>query len=213
MKDYITAKEIVDGNSKKLQNRLAEEREAAGYTQEKLAECLNYKNAQTISNWETGVSPPSLKTMMILAEMYECDLDHLTGRLDPPTHDMAFIQKETGLSVEAIKALKEYHEKKQFVVSWLIENPSYLKLIRSIFILLVYGDMIDDEGGKDVLEFKASRMLLNIVDEIREAKGKEIEKIKMSAGNKFAAYQLANKKLRFEPIEHALEQMLYDEEK
>lgn len=43
---------------------------------------------------------------MDLAEIYDCDLDYLTGRLDQKTHDLQFIHDQTGLSEKAIEKLQ-----------------------------------------------------------------------------------------------------------
>ena len=43
---------------------------------------------------------------MDLTELYHCDLDYLTGRLDQKTHDLQFIHDQTGLSEKAIEKLQ-----------------------------------------------------------------------------------------------------------
>ena len=74
-------------------------------TQEELAERLGV-SLKTVMNWEQGQAIPSVETLMDLAEIYHCDLDYLTGRLDQKTHDLQFIHDQTGLSEKAIEKLQ-----------------------------------------------------------------------------------------------------------
>lgn len=74
-------------------------------TQEKLAERLGV-SSKTVMNWEQGQAEPSLSTLMDLADIYHCDLDYLTGRIDCKTHDLQFIHNQTGLSEKAIEKLQ-----------------------------------------------------------------------------------------------------------
>lgn len=85
-------------------------------TQEALAERLGV-SLKTVMNWEQGQAIPSVETLMKLAEIYNCDLDYLTGRLDLKTHDLQFIHDQTGLSEGAIQKLKN-----------IIADPEYDKL-------------------------------------------------------------------------------------
>lgn len=75
-------------------------------TQEDLAEKMEV-SLKTVMNWEQGQAIPSVETLMKLAELYHCDLDYLTGRIDQKTHDLQFIHDQTGLSEKAIKRLQE----------------------------------------------------------------------------------------------------------
>lgn len=75
-------------------------------TQETLAEKLTV-STKTVMNWEQGQSIPSLDVLMKLANLYHCDLDYLTGRIDCKTHDLQFIHDQTGLSERAIKKLQD----------------------------------------------------------------------------------------------------------
>jgi len=82
-------------------------RKEAGLTQEGLAETMGV-HIKTVMNWEQGIAEPSLGTLMDLTELYHCDLDYLTGRLDQKTHDLQFIHDQTGLSEKAIEKLQSF---------------------------------------------------------------------------------------------------------
>lgn len=76
-------------------------------TQEELADRLGV-SLKTVMNWEQGQAAPSVDKLMELADIYHCDLDYLTGRLDQKTHDLQFIHDQTGLSEKAIEKLQSF---------------------------------------------------------------------------------------------------------
>ena len=88
-----------------LSEGLKRARKEAGLTQAQLAEKYGV-HIKTVMNWEQGIAEPSLGTLMDLTEIYHCDLDYLTGRLDQKTHDLQFIHDQTGLSEKAIEKLQ-----------------------------------------------------------------------------------------------------------
>ena len=63
-------KEIVIGD------KLKALRKSYGYTQEKLAQLLNV-DQRTISNWENGISEPSLELLAKLCEIFNESFDNL----------------------------------------------------------------------------------------------------------------------------------------
>jgi transcriptional regulator with XRE-family HTH domain len=90
-----------------LKEGLKRARKEAGLTQAQLAEKYGV-HIKTVMNWEQGIAEPSLGTLMDLTELYHCDLDYLTGRLDQKTHDLQFIHDQTGLSEKAIEKLQSF---------------------------------------------------------------------------------------------------------
>lgn len=49
-------------------------REKNGLTQEKLANMLGYKGKQTVANWESGYSTPTLETAMKISLILKEDI-------------------------------------------------------------------------------------------------------------------------------------------
>ena len=90
-----------------LKEGLKRARKGSGLTQGGLAEAMGV-HIKTVMNWEQGIAEPSLGTLMDLTELYHCDLDYLTGRLDQKTHDLQFIHDQTGLSEKAIEKLQSF---------------------------------------------------------------------------------------------------------
>lgn len=62
-----------------LGQRLKDQRLAAGYSQEKLAETL-LVSRQTIINWEKDWNLPDLANLSRLADLYQLSLDELCGQ-------------------------------------------------------------------------------------------------------------------------------------
>lgn len=64
-----------------LSENLLAFRKQKGYTQEQVAIKLNI-SPQAISKWETGQSMPDMSLLLDVAELYDCSLDELFGRVD-----------------------------------------------------------------------------------------------------------------------------------
>lgn len=109
--------------------RLRELREEKGISQKELGKLFNVAQ-NTISNWENGTREPDTKTLMKLAEFFECSVDYLVGRTDdprPPDPDiknapLAFYGNTEGLNLDILKqiiseavneALEEREKKKK----------------------------------------------------------------------------------------------------
>lgn len=90
-----------------LKEGLKRARQKAELTQAGLADKIGV-HIKTVMNWEQGKAEPPLGTLMELTELYHCDLDYLTGRLDLKTHDLQLIHDQTGLSEKAIEKLQSF---------------------------------------------------------------------------------------------------------
>ena len=75
-----------------------------GLKQADVAQAMNV-TLKTVMNWEQGVSNPDLDVAMRLAELFDCDLDYLVGRIEEPTHDIKTVHDMTKLSVKAIERI------------------------------------------------------------------------------------------------------------
>lgn len=62
-----------------IANNIRYLRKKHNYSQDKLAELLNYKSFTTIQKWESGVSEPPLKICVRLADLFNVDVDELVG--------------------------------------------------------------------------------------------------------------------------------------
>lgn len=90
----------------KFADRLKKEREKRDWSQAKLAEIIGNGTA-TIASWEQCRVCPPFEMMVKLCDIFNCDLDYLTGRIDKPTHEISIVHDITGLSVEAIRKLQK----------------------------------------------------------------------------------------------------------
>ena len=84
--------------------------EEKGMTGIELAKKLNI-SVQTVYKWTQGKAHTDFPTMCALCEIFECDLDYFTGRLDDThdikTHKVKDISDVTGLSPQAVDKLLE----------------------------------------------------------------------------------------------------------
>ena len=99
----------------------AEARGGKGYTQEKLAQELNFSDRNRISNWERDESTtlPHLKDFCRLCKILECDPNYLLGISNDKSIKKAAIAEDLGISVESIDALRDSQLKGRFINSTL----------------------------------------------------------------------------------------------
>lgn len=86
--------------------RLKEARKTMGYSLEYVAEACQIQQYQTISKWESGNTTPSLEKLLLLCELYGCDLGYFIGEYDCKTRKNTDIKAETGLSEDVINQLR-----------------------------------------------------------------------------------------------------------
>ena len=100
-----------------IARRIRSAREALNMSQSELAEKMDTisprkegktMNYNTIGRWENELNDiiPSLKDMLALCEIFECDLTYLLCEHDTRRRVAADVQKVTGLSEEAIERLR-----------------------------------------------------------------------------------------------------------
>lgn len=65
----------------KFNERLRTLRRARGYTQQDIADRLDYR-ASTVGNYETGKNEPSIKDLIKLANILNVSVDYLIGASD-----------------------------------------------------------------------------------------------------------------------------------
>ena len=146
------------------------------YSQQDLADAvsdmLNTKpdckgiGQNTVSNWEKGITLPPLPKLIALSEIFECDIGYLLCDYDEPTRNLADVVEQTGLSGEAVKRLKQIHDKGQYgvtkdgytlnmmdVLSELITSPRFFPMMNAISFYLIHGGLLpapSDETAEDL---------------------------------------------------------------
>lgn len=175
-----------------LKQGLKKARRNAGLTQTELASKLNV-HVKTVMNWEQGKATPSLENLIQLSEELSCDLDHLTGKLSEPTHDIQFIHDQTGLSADAIKKLMSLKDTgMDEVISDILTNDGFDKLLSSIISSVDYTEMYwnglfdgkqkrePSHEQKGIADFIASQDLIRVLDKLRE-------RVKEKEGKRYAS--------------------------
>lgn len=69
--------------SSNFPERLKYMRKKASLTQKEIASKLNIQRV-TYSHYETGRSQPSIDTLILLANIFDCSIDYLVGISDNP---------------------------------------------------------------------------------------------------------------------------------
>lgn len=114
-------------------DRIRAIRAAHDLSQEDLAEALDVTR-ETIGQWERGLTPPSLSSIIKICDLYHVDADYIMGRLDCQTHDLQYVHDLTGLSEDAINQLMTINESNRAtrridILSRLITHRSFSYLL------------------------------------------------------------------------------------
>lgn len=126
---------------KELSTRIRGLRIAHGYkSQQALADALNVDRS-VVKSWERNSKPvlPRLDNLFSMCELFHCDLDYLTGRIEESTHDIHFVHEYTRLSEAAIKKLVGYDSGWRCfpgTLSKLIESNGFNDFMVSFSVLL-----------------------------------------------------------------------------
>ena len=157
-------------------------RKAKGFrSAQSLADALGV-HLKTVQNWENDANPklPDLDNLLALCQLFECDLDYLTGRMEEPTHEIQFIRSKTGLSVAAIqKLMKLKGTGFDGFLSEMIENERSEALLRRIhtasddreiwwdglWTVPVHNDRPDKYEG--IADYLATSSLAGMISDIR----------------------------------------------
>lgn len=89
--------------SQKFMKILKERRKEKNFTQENIANALNV-NIKTYRSWEKGTLPNAID-LFNLANLLECDVDYLLGRMTEEDHFKKYIYNHFSLSPEAFDKL------------------------------------------------------------------------------------------------------------
>ena len=84
---------------------------------------------QNISKYLTGTALPKLEILAVLADTFNVSYDYLLGGDDNHSYGTDYIMKETGLTKESIRTLKEFSLNKNdfltlFAINKIISSPS-----------------------------------------------------------------------------------------
>lgn len=165
-------------------SRLKEVRKEKYKTQADFAEDIE-KTLESVRNWEQGRALPEMGTLFKIADLLECDIDYLTGRIDRKTHDIQFIHEMTGLSEGSIQKLCDYKNAEDRRSSWstnissILEHDDFPKLMSHVSDFLgaaqfegIQDGLKDKTGMSQEIDnqaaqlFYISHILTDILDDI-----------------------------------------------
>ena len=92
---------------KSIGNRIRKQRKEAGYTQGKLAQqlYLSEDSRQTIGKWEKGEVLPDMEQLLLMCDLFNCELGYLLCEYDCKTRNTTDITEITGLSEKAVNSI------------------------------------------------------------------------------------------------------------
>ena len=119
--------------------RIKELRISHGYkSRQAFADALHV-DMSVVKSWEREKNPslPQLNNLIAMCDLFECDLDHLIGRLEEETHSIKTACEVTGLSEAAIKRLRGSRSKNKIfarevsvkALSHLIESSGFVEFM------------------------------------------------------------------------------------
>lgn len=150
-------------------------RESRGWTQQRLAEELKLSNdsRQTVNKWEHGTTPPTLKNLLKLCQLFDCDIGYLFCEYDCKTREATDIQEVTGLSEENISWLSRINntnDKYAGVVSldlinYILSNSDFWnKLNDRLPVYLTCLDYRGTEMDTDITRYTIMRAFEELLD-------------------------------------------------
>lgn len=92
---------MVDITRNSIGNRIAELRNAAGFSQEKLASKVNVSR-QSVSNWEKGIQEPSVEALLRLCSAMNVTMGEFFAGIEEPTVSPAV--RQAALQAEVLAA-------------------------------------------------------------------------------------------------------------
>lgn len=110
-----------------LSNRLKEERERRGWTKAHVARLLGIKTVSTYANWEYGLREPDADMLNRIANLFEIQVDYLTGRTNVRRESVKYNDAET-----TIRLIEEEAEKLGLSPS----DPRFQKMLSDAFEML-----------------------------------------------------------------------------
>lgn len=123
-----------------MNKRIKELRISHGYkSRQAFADALHV-DMSVVKSWERENNPslPQLNNLIAMCDLFECDLDHLIGRLEEETHSIKTACEVTGLSEAAVKRLrgskslikKTFHREVSVkALSHLIESSGFVEFM------------------------------------------------------------------------------------
>jgi len=117
-------------NAQVIAENLVRLRQSLNWTQEDLSDKLNVSR-QAISKWETGLSIPSLETLLELSRLYKITINEI---LEPSIHEqIACFEEIINIESSMLKTVLTQINKTDIVKASMGASPEIKKLLRSLF--------------------------------------------------------------------------------
>lgn len=124
---------------KKIGAIIKKERKLLGLNQDEFGKKLFYaeESRRTIGNFERGNKFPPFDKIIIMCNLFECEIDYLLGIQKDKLKEDVDIQEVTGLSTKSIYKLKKIHysERKSIIqaLNKILEHERAIDLLEEIY--------------------------------------------------------------------------------
>ena len=108
-------------------------------TQDQLAEALGYKSYTTIQKWETGISEPPLKVVRKMADLFNVDINDMTGKRLDLAGGISYHQNGYYINDETALVAQEIFENKELRALFDVQrdmDPDDLRALHSMALAL-----------------------------------------------------------------------------
>ena len=110
-------------DKKAFSNKISMLRNNSGYTQERVAEKLDF-SIDLLKKLEQGKTSPTAERLLQFAALYDVDIDYLLGRSDLKSKAQQTAANYTGLSEAAVSFLRSLDQRQQDVLSALLVHEA-----------------------------------------------------------------------------------------
>lgn len=182
-----------DARRKEIGRRIKKERKRLALTQSDLAAKIStVENStgaigqSTVASWENMTTIPPLSRLIILSDIFDCDISYLLGDIETRKWETTDIKKYIGLSSGAIDALHTAYQcdNTNFdaiqLISYLIERIDFKKISRDIYeiailtALTIQSAVIDVSALSQDIEYLRDGRIALPPEETREYRKEQI---------------------------------------
>lgn len=114
-------------------------------TQQRLAEACQVSR-DTVKNWETGKSYPSLENLEKICEVLDCDFDFILGRINVPYLKEFDIERHLGLSAKSrlvLYRMPRNNEKLLRVFDKFVSDENFIPFLETVKKYLTASERVE----------------------------------------------------------------------
>lgn len=180
-------------DSEQIGRKIREERKKAALTQDELGKLL-FISGKQVSNYEKGKPLPSLETLLMMSELFHCELGYLLGEQSYKDRSKlnTAICESLGISSRAVESLRAATRKgltqelveRQEIISRFFESPFLGEFFDCLFDAVSISKRLDRSGsdaydslsgryGNEITESAVKALLCGPIDTTNSAENQD----------------------------------------